>query len=212
MLELGAGTGRVTAALAGAGYEVVGVELSEAMLQGAERRLANAELSGLVTLAQGDMRDIDLGRHFALVLAPFNALMHLYTLSDQDRALANILRHLERSGAFACDLFNPEFGRVDTLRREAEWGHVGGEAAELFLYQQHNPDAQTIRSSYYLDRTTSDGTLRREKTTLLQRYYHRFEFERLLQHAGFGRVQLYGDFDKRPYRRSEPHLIAVANL
>src|SRR5690606_15357794 len=91
VLELGAGTGRLTAALARAGHEVVAVELSAAMLERARARLGAEGLAGRVRLLEGDMRalgDLPLGGEFALVLAPFNTLMHLYTLSDQDAALA----------------------------------------------------------------------------------------------------------------------------
>ena len=95
MLELGAGQGRVAAYLARRGAEVWALELSAAM-----RRRGEAATRGLpVHWVAGDMRAFELGRRFPLVLAPFNALMHLYTLADQDAALACVVRHLEAGGS-----------------------------------------------------------------------------------------------------------------
>ena len=210
VLELGAGTGRVTAALAKAGHRVTGLELSPAMVSKAQSRLQSEGLGKHVTLVQGDMRSFELEKTFNLVIAPFNAFMHLYTLQAQDETLSRIRQHLSEDGVFACDLYNPHFGALETLRREDEWDHVGGDAADLFVYQSHDADKQLVTSRYYLDKISEDGTLKRERVTLTQRYYTRFEFERALAQNGFSHVRFYGHFDRRPYSREEPHLIAIA--
>ena len=215
VLELGAGSGRVTLALARAGHEVVAVDVSSAMLARAETRLADAELLKHVAFIQGDMRAVKLERHFPLIVAPFNTLMHLYTLADQDAALTTVKQHLAAGGAFALDLYNvfePSLGAMNVLRQEPEWRDIGGANAELFLVQQHHRDEQVLESRYYLDTLAENGTLTRQTTTLKQRYYTRFELERALAQAGFNQIQLYGDFDKRRYSHDAPHLVAVARL
>ncbi|CAN5809364.1 class I SAM-dependent methyltransferase [soil metagenome] len=213
VLELGAGTGRVTAALARAGHEVVAVDLSGAMLARAEMRLKEAGLLERVTLVQADMRTVKLDRNFPLVIAPFNTLMHLYTLADQDAALAAVKRHLAPRGAFALDLYNvfePNLGATDVVRREPEWREVGGANADLFLVQHHDRDEQVLESRYYLDTVGDDGGLTRQTAVLKQRYYTRFELERALSQAGFTHLQIYGSFDKRRYNHDAPHLVVVA--
>src|SRR5699024_12509514 len=65
-------------------------------------------------LVQGDMRQpqdsfLENGS-FRLVLAPFNVLMHLYTLDDQDAALAGAYALLEPGGLLALDLDVPDIG------------------------------------------------------------------------------------------------------
>lgn len=212
VLELGAGTGRLSVALAAAGHRVVGVEQSSAML---ERGRAHAESEGVadrVNLQQGDMRRLELNEKFPLIIAAFNTLMHLYTLPDQDAALTAAASHLAPGGTFAFDLFQPRFGPQGVVRREAEWGHVGGEHAELFLVQNHDPLAQIVESRYLLDLTGSDGVVRRRSTSLRQRYYHRFEIERALRQAGFRRVRLYGDFERTPLSDGSRHIVGIARL
>lgn len=210
VLELGAGTGRVTAALAKGGHDAIGLEFSPAMLASAQERLVQENLHERVTLMQGDMRSFKLEQTFPLIIAPFNALMHLYTLQAQDETLSSVRNHLKEDGIFACDLYNPHFGKLETLRREEEWDHVGGGASDLFVYQSHDEDKQLVTSRYYLDKVDDNGVLERQRTTLTQRYYTRFEFERALMQNGFSHIRFYGHFDRRPYSREEPHLVAIA--
>lgn len=197
VLELGAGTGRITEALAAAGHEVVAVDASAAMLARARERLASPIAAGQVTLMQADMRDLALDRRFALVAAPFNTLMHAYTLADQDRTLATVRAHLEPGGAFAFDVYLPRLGALGVVRSEREWEGVGGEQAELFLVQHHDGARQLLESRYHLDRRDADGVVRRTSARLVQRYYHRFELERALRAAGLTRTTWFGGFDRR---------------
>ena len=212
VLELGAGTGRVTAALARAGAEVVGVELSAKMLEKARARLAEANLLERVTLKQGDMRDMRLEQTFPVIIAPFNTLMHAYTLADQDVTLQTVRHHLAPGGVFACDLYAPNFTGLDRLRQVREWAHVGGERTELFLYQTRDADAQLITSRYYLDTVRADGSLTRQTATLTQRYYTRFELERALYQAGFTSLKIYGGFGRERFSHQSPYLVVTATV
>lgn len=209
ILELGAGTGRVTLALAGAGHEVVAVERSPAMLGRAREHLDEAGLAARVELLEADMRTLELERRFGLILAPFNTLMHAHTLRDQDATLGAVRRHLAGGGTFAFDLFVPRFGPLGVMRKEREWDGVGGEHSELFLVQHHDEAAQLIESVYYLDRVI-EGRLSRQRATLLQRYYTRFELLRALQHAGFGQVRLFGGFDRAHFDGRSQVMVGIA--
>lgn len=210
VLELGAGTARVAAALARAGHEVVALEPSPAMTRRGQERLAAEGLTS-VSYHQGDMRTARLERQFLLVIAPFNTLMHAYTLPDQDATLGTVRAHLEPGGRFAFDLYTPNFGELNVLRLESEWRHVGEGSGELFLLQTHDPDAQLLTSHYFLDTVGADGVLTRRRSTLTQRYFHRFELERALYQNGFSHIQLYGDFGRGRYHAHAPHLIGVAH-
>jgi SAM-dependent methyltransferase len=212
VLELGAGTARVSVALAKAGHHVVGIELSEAMVLKGQEYIARENLTDHVTLQQGDMRGLELSQKFPVVIAPFNTLMHAYTLPDQDATLATVKKHLEPGGVFAFDVYTPNFSNLNVLRREGEWEHVGGERAELFLYQTLDAENQMLESRYYLDTVREDGVLTRQTSVLKQRFYMRFELERLLYQAGFQNVQLYGGFDKRRYSAKEVVMVVVCRV
>lgn len=207
VLELGCGTGRVTEALARAGHAVVAVDASAAMLERAAERLAGYDR---VSLVHADMRELSLGRAFPLVVAPFNTLMHLYTLTDQDQALAAVRDHLEPAGTFAFDVYQPHLGQLGVLRREAALASALGRGADLFLVQEHDAERQLVESRYYLDALADDGRLTRRTATLTQRYFGRFELERALRHAGFADVRLYGGFDLGRWLADSLGIVGVA--
>ena len=197
VLELGAGTGRVTAFLIRRGVPVVGLEPSRAMRARAQARSEREGLS--LNLVAGDMQSFALGESFGLIIAPFNALMHLYAPSEQLRALENIRAHLAPGGTFAFDLYVPRFGALGTLRHEGETFHApDGSRTDLFLLQRHDPPRQLITTEYFVDTALPTGELRRTFHTLTQRYYTRFEVEWLLRCAGFGAPRVTGSFQGGP--------------
>ena len=130
-------------------------------------------------------------------------------MQDQDATLATVKRHLEPGGVFAFDVYTPNFSNLNVLRREGEWEHVGGEHAELFLYQSLDADNQMLESRYYLDTVREDGPLTRQTSILKQRYYTLFELARMLYQAGFQNVQIFGGFDKRRYSAKETVMVVV---
>ena len=101
VLELGAGTGWVTALLAPHAARVVAVDLSLDMLQRARRRLAGARN---VVLVLADMRDAAFDARFDLVVSA-DADGHLLTDDDRARTLAQVARHLAPGGRFVLDAF-----------------------------------------------------------------------------------------------------------
>ena len=206
ILEIGAGMGRVSIPLARRGFAVTGLEPSGQML--AQARV-DAVLEGVtVDWVQGDIRHIELPHKYPLVIAPFNMLMHLYTISDQDDALERITQHLEPGGVFAFDLYQPHFGLSGVLRHEDEvYTLPDGSRLDVFLRQRIDRHAQMALTTYYCDTISPDGTLRREVLELQQRYYTRFELERWL--SAFG-VTWHGDFDGSRLTDSSSSLIGVA--
>jgi SAM-dependent methyltransferase len=105
ILELACGTGQLTVPLASAGSQITGLDLSAPMLKVARERAAARNVS--VEHLQGDMRNFDLGRRFALIFIARNSLLHLHSTEDILAAFAAVRRHLAPGGTFAFDIFNP---------------------------------------------------------------------------------------------------------
>ena len=196
VLEIGSGTGRVTAYLARRGVHVTGLEPSGGMIAYAQARAVRENLS--LNIVQGDVKTFVLNQNFALCIAPFNALMHLYTPNEQLRALENIRSHLEPGGQFVFDLSVPRYGATNTVRHEGETFYANGSRTDVFLVQRHDEVKQGIVTEYSADTTAPDGTLKRRHYTLTQRYYHRYEVEWLLRCAGFESPRVAGSFQGGP--------------
>ena len=209
MLELGAGAGRVSVPLARRGLDVTALELSPAMIE--RGRAFSARENVRIHWHQADMRDFDLSARFPLVIAPFNALMHLYALDDQDRALERIAAHLEPGGVFAFDLYQPRFGAENALRHEGEtFTDSDGSRTDVLVRQRIDRTAQMASTTYFVDRIAPDGSLSREVLELQQRYFSRFELERWF-HGRF-RLELHGDFDASRLTDASPLFVGLARL
>ena len=99
VLELGCGTGRVALDLAAAGHEVVGVDAAPRLLAALRERAERRGLS--VDLHVADVRELALGRRFALVCAPLQ-LVHLLGGRAGRGAMLDCARdHLTPGGAIA---------------------------------------------------------------------------------------------------------------
>lgn len=214
VLEVGCGTGRVTMELARTGAEVTAVDVSPAMLRRARERVKRANLAGRVDLREADMRDLDESlppaKRFVIAIAPFNTLMHAYTLEDQDRTLRGLYERLEPGGTFACDVYVPRFGAPGVLRLEPVLQPTLSADVDLILVQDHDPAGQRIVSTYLVDTTGDDGVVRRQRVELVQRYFTRFELERAVRQAGFERVQVFGSFDRGPFRDDADVMVVLA--
>src|SRR5713226_6852113 len=76
VLEIGCGTGRVLVPLAQAGFDVVGIDVSPAMLAIAREKINAADVGGRVELVLADALTMRLGRRFPLALVALNSFGH----------------------------------------------------------------------------------------------------------------------------------------
>lgn len=202
VLELGGGTGRVTIPIAKAGVSIVSVDLMESMLQQARARIAKLSraVRDRIELVEGDLRTLDLDRRFALVISPFNVLMHLYTRPDVEAALATVRRHCAPGGRFAFDVLLPDpaslalnpnrFYKSRPITHPRDGARYG--YAESFEYDH---DAQ-IQTTVIRFERLEDGEELYDR--LMQRQYFPRELEALLHYNGFEVLRHDGAFDGRP--------------
>jgi SAM-dependent methyltransferase len=137
ILELGAGTGRLSVPIAAAGFEVTAVDLDPAML---ERARARARAAGGTTarrleIVEADLLGLELpaaGR-FRLAFIALNSLFLLATRDAQRAAFATLARHLAPGGLAVVDVWLPDaddLGRFDG-RLILEYERVDPESGHL---------------------------------------------------------------------------------
>jgi len=105
LLELGCGTGRHAGLLAGAGYQVHGVDRSPEMLSDAQRRrdLLPGEAAERLSFSCGDLRELRLERSFEVVISLFHVMSYMSANDDLARAFATARAHLAPGGLFLFD-------------------------------------------------------------------------------------------------------------
>jgi SAM-dependent methyltransferase len=104
VLDLGCGTGAHAVRLAQRGYDVVGVDMSEAMLDAARRR-ANDAGSSRPTFVRGDIRTLRLDSTFDAVICMFAVLGYQTSDADVADALNTVRVHLRPAGSFTFDVW-----------------------------------------------------------------------------------------------------------
>jgi SAM-dependent methyltransferase len=195
VLELGCGTGRILLPIAALGIPCVGVDASPAMLAALRAKGPPSNLE----LIQGRMESVDLGdRRFGLVICPFRAFQHLLDVPSQLATLANIRQHLAPGGAFAFDLFDPKLAWLasppDTERLQATF-MLDGVETRRFVRERTDQAAQILEITFRFEPPDADGN-----TTVLLRWFYRYEIEHLLARAGFTDFTIYGGYERQPWR------------
>ncbi|SDD21439.1 class I SAM-dependent methyltransferase [Natrinema hispanicum] len=101
VLEIACGTGRFTVMLAHQGADVVGLDISAAMLQQGRRKAQNTELAGTLEFLRGDAGRLPFpDDHFDTVIA-----MRFFHLADDPEAFLEEMRRVSRD-QIVFDTFN----------------------------------------------------------------------------------------------------------
>lgn len=220
VLEVGCGTGRVLLPTARAGFEIVGLDLSEGMLQICRDRILSepAEVQARVQLVKADMRGFELGRRFSLVTLPFRPFQHLTEVSEQMACLATLHRHLEPGGHLVLDLFNPSIPILANTPAGPPFATEpvftmpdGRRVVRSMRFVSKDLHAQVNHVELIYDVVHPDGREERLVHAFPMRSLFRFEAEHLLARCGFEVEALYADPDRSPYGSKYPgELIFVA--
>jgi SAM-dependent methyltransferase len=206
ILELGTGTGRILMPLAEAGHDVVGVDLSPAMLSVAAAKLeARPELTDRVRLVEGDMTGFDLAQRFALVIIPARSFQHVTEPAGQRAALACVRQHLVTGGHLILDLFDPNFelllakDAAPLPPREARAPGSGHLVRRTVRTRRTDPLRQTVEETLLFEAFDAEGNLvAQEETSWSLRWSTRQEIAYLLELCGFEPIEQFSDFKGSP--------------
>ncbi|HJP88191.1 MAG TPA: class I SAM-dependent methyltransferase [Candidatus Limnocylindrales bacterium] len=206
ILEIGCGTGRVTLQLAADGYEVVGMDLSAPMLRVAEQRrraLPEAD-AACVTFVEADLATLDLGRRFALIVAPARVFQFMLTTAAQRQALAALRRHLTDDGRLVLDLFDPMLDYVvpgEGMPRTMQLTHpmTGNRVTVAVTARWPDPGKQLIVEEWTFQELDAAGeAIRTAQERLTLRWSLRAEMRLLFELEGLEVEGDYGDFGGGP--------------
>ena len=124
-LELGIGTGRIALPLARRGVQVVGIDLSRAMVA----RLRAKPGGGDIDVTIGDFATTTVDGSFSLAYVVWNTIMNLTTQEAQIACFRNAAAHLRPGGRFVIKVMVPELQRLppgETLHvfdaSDTHWG------------------------------------------------------------------------------------------
>lgn len=202
-IDVACGNGAYALALAARGARVVGVDLSEAMIEQARRRAA-AE-GAAVEWRVAPMQEIasHAAGPFDAVLCMGNSLPHVLTDDQLAQTLAGFSQIVSDDGVVIVHLLN--YARV-LARQERVVGVTRHGDTEYVRFYDFL--AESVRFNV-LEIRWSDGQPDHRLTSTLLRPYPAEQLVTALAAAGLGRVDLFGDLQFNAFDRDRSDVLVV---
>jgi ubiquinone/menaquinone biosynthesis C-methylase UbiE len=199
LLDVPCGFGRHSVPLAKAGYRVVAVDRSQALLDEARRRAGGDRWPKLV---RADYRGLPLpDESFDAALNLFSSLGYLGD-EDDTRVLAEIRRVLRPGGRLVIEIMHRD--ALVLHFRDSGW-HLVGEGRVLLEQRTFDPAAGVAQTTQTLVEPSGE----RDSRTFSLRVYTATELLGMLDRAGFEESRCYGDLAGGPFA-TDSRLVIVA--
>ncbi|MDQ0320204.1 ubiquinone/menaquinone biosynthesis C-methylase UbiE [Pararhizobium capsulatum DSM 1112] len=205
ILDVGCGTGLLTAAFAAGEHSVVGLDPAPAMLEIARKRQGGREVAWI----EADARDFELGRSFDLVVMTGHVFQVFLSHADVSKVLSSIRRHLKPGGRLVFDSRNPlarawERWTPEYSRRAVDHP-VLGRVETWHEIENVTPTSVSFSSFTSISDRPNPLVSRSELAFRTQA-----EIEALLKDCGFASRQWLGSWDCSPFEAGSPEIIVIA--
>ena len=202
VLELGCGTGKVTRRLKACGYDMIGIDISEEMLEMAQNR----ESDGILYLHQ-DMREFELYGTVAAVVSVCDTMNYITEPEDLIEVFRLVNNYLDPGGCFIFDLKTRNYYRTVLAEN---------------VFAENREDCSLIWENYYDEENslneydltiyaeTSKGLYQRFEETHSQRAWGLDEIKDIINEAGMEFVTAYDAFAKNPVTEDSERIYVIA--
>lgn len=210
VLELTAGTGRVSVPLLRAGVDLTCVDYCPEMLAVLKRKVSH---EGFVcNIIEMDITELSLPIQYDLIFIPFNSFSEIIDRKSQRRTLVHIKQHLAEGGVFFCTLQNPAVKAVELDGRLGNIGTFasadGGTLTVAFESRYEKTSGLVHGFQHYEFRDKYGKSVGRRKMEINFRLLGREEFEDTALDAGLEVVDLYGNYDYAKFNEvKSPYMI-----
>lgn len=208
--ELGCGTGKITELLAMEGYDMIGIDNSEEMLQIAREKLLayeeNDKRKNILYLLQ-DMREMELYGTVHAVVSICDSLNYITEEEDLLQVFRLVNNYLEPQGLFIFDL-NTEYKYSEVMgdRNICE----NRENASFIWENYYYPVEKINEYDLTIYAEADNGLYERMEETHFQKAYSLDQIQSLLEKAGMEYVTAYDAFSKEAPREDSERIYVIA--
>lgn len=208
ILELGCGTGRVLVPLTQDCTYIHGVDLSPGMIAICREKLRHQKIPEQQASIQiGNIIDLDLGRTFDLITAPFRVFQNLENDAQVDGFFETVRKHLAPTGRCILSAFNPnrdkEGLRAAWSNQEEYhcWETTDGEDRIVCVGRNAriHPDKLILYPDLIYRRFRGEELVDEVVLNFPMRAYYPDEFEQLVQDQGFVVTGKWGGYNAEAY-------------
>ena len=203
VLDLGCGTGSLTECLARAGYDMIGVDSSEDMLEIAMDKRGRSGLD-ILYLCQ-DMREFELYGTVRAVVSICDSMNYILDYADLVQVFRLVNNYLDPGGIFIFDL-NTEY-KYEALMGSRTFAE-DREDGSFIWYNEYSPEDHI--NEYDLTLFVREGKLfRRFQETHYQRAYSPAEVRRAAAEAGMEFEACWDAFSRDPVKPDSERMYMV---
>lgn len=198
--DLGCGTGNMTELLSAAGYDMIGIDNAEEMLEIAMEKKA-ASGKDILYLLQ-DMREFELYGTVGAVVSICDSMNYITEEEDLREVFRLVNNYLDPKGIFIFD-FNTEYKYKDVLGDQtiAEDREDCSFIWDNYYYEEEKMNEYEL--SLFI-REGNDGLYRKYQETHYQRAYELKTIQKLIEASGLEYITAYDAFTKdAPNEKSE---------
>ena len=211
VLDLGCGTGKMTRLLAAAGYDMIGIDNSEDMLEIArecqyEQEDADSAESNILYLLQ-DMREFELYGTVRAVISICDSMNYILDEEDLLQVFKLVNNYLDPRGIFIFDM-NTRYKYAELL---GETTITENREEGSFIWENYFDEEEDINQYDLTLFIREEGDLyRKYEETHYQRVYELGTVRRLLEEAGMEFVAAYDAFTKEPVKADSERIYIIA--
>lgn len=211
VLELACGTGTMTELLAGYGYDMIGVDNSEDMLEIAQAKRQEFGLDILYLLQ--DMREFELYGTVRAIVSVCDSMNYMTDPKDLQQVFYWVNNYLDPGGVFIFD-FNTDYKYQELLGQRT----IAENREDCsFIWDNYYYEAERI-NEYELSLFLKDSQLSKDGQEIYrkfqeihyQRAYSLTEIKAMLAASGLEFVTAYDGFSKRPAEDISERILVIA--
>ncbi|SFB47899.1 Methyltransferase domain-containing protein [Amycolatopsis marina] len=188
VVEFGAGTGRVAIPLAGKGFSVHAVEVSQPMLD----KLHERDPEGTVKTVRADFAEHVIDGNFDLCYVVCNTLFMLPDPEQQIEGLRRAGEHLTDGGTLLVEVYDPSYFH-QLVKPEFQVRNLASDQVMLDTISV-DPVRQLLAQVHTTIKAGSVSTF-----TELSRYAWPSELDLMARVAGFEKIERHGDWERSPF-------------